>query len=113
MKNFYGYGMKTYLDDFVLIKDDIRKLHFSKNEEEWDRGKKDFKKKWAKQSPHIYNYIEKQWFNGAFTNWQVYHNPPGFAGSNMEGVNADFKKFFTKRKRLYQLNALWKELVNV
>ena len=89
-------------DDFVLIKDDIRKLHFSKNEEEWERGKKDFKKKGAKQSPHIYNYIEKQWFNGEFTNWQVYHNPPGFAGSNsnMEGVNADFKKFFTNRNRL-------------
>ena len=32
-------------DDFVLIKDDIRELHFSKNEEEWERGKKDFKKK--------------------------------------------------------------------
>jgi hypothetical protein len=51
---------------------------------------------------HIYKYINEQWFNGEFSKWQVYHNPPGFAraNSNMEGINGDFKIFFTKRKRL-------------
>lgn len=89
-------------DDFNLIKDDIRSLHYSKDEEERENGKKEFKKKWSKQSPHIYKYINEQWFNGEFSKWQVYHNPPGFAGanSNMEGINGDFKTFFTKRKRL-------------
>ena len=96
-------------DDFNLIKDDIRSLHYSKDEEEWENGKKEFKKKWSKQSPHIYKNINEQWFNGEFSKWQVYHNPPGFAGanSNMEGINGDFKTFFT-RKRLSMICAVEK-----
>ena len=53
-------------------------------------------------------HIDQQWFNGEFTNWQVYHNPPGFANtnSNIESVNNDFKRFFTNRKRLSMKGAI-------
>jgi len=61
-------------DDFTLIKDDIRKLRFSTSEEEWNTDKKEFEKRWADQFPEMYNYIEKQWFNSEFSNWQVYIN---------------------------------------
>ena len=50
--------------DFNLIKDDIRSLHYSKDEEEWENGKKEFKKKWSKQSPHIYKYLMKNSVSG-------------------------------------------------
>jgi hypothetical protein len=43
------------------------------------------------------NFLMKNSVSGS-----MYHNSPGFAeaNSNMEGINGDFKIFFTKRKRL-------------
>ena len=94
--------------DFEEIQKDIQQLHLSLNEKEYENGKKSFITKWSKRSSHIYNYIDQQWFNGEFTNWQVYHNPPGFANtnSNIESVNNDFKRFFTNRKRLSMKGAI-------
>jgi len=69
-------------------------------------GKKNLRKN-GQNKVHIYKYINQS--NGEFSKWQVYHNPPGFAGanSNMEGINGDFKTFFT-RKRLSMICAVEK-----
>lgn len=52
--------------DFEEIKLDLNKLHVSLNESVYEKGKIEFKKKWLKRSPHIYRYINQQWFNGEF-----------------------------------------------
>jgi hypothetical protein len=43
------------------------------------------------------NYMHKQWFNGVFTQWQVWRNFPGYrnTNSNIESFNSTYKRDFS------------------
>ena len=51
---------------------------------------------------------QKQWFQGVFTKWQVFNNPPGYANTNspIESFNATFKRDFAKRIKCSVYRAL-------
>ena len=43
-----------------------------------------------------------EWFSGDFTNWQIFHSPPGFATTQacIESFNSTFKGDYTNYKKL-------------
>jgi hypothetical protein len=47
-------------------------------------------------------YFSKQWLTGKFTNWQIWHTPPGFASTDnpCESFNGKLKELFTLREKL-------------
>ena len=58
----------------------------------------------------LYEYVNKQWLEGAFNKWQIYHNEPGWANtnSNIESFNAAIKRDFFKRRRMTVIGAVHK-----
>jgi hypothetical protein len=48
------------------------------------------------------DYFVKEWLSGKFTDWQIFHTPPGYASTSnpVESFNAKVKDLFTKRDRL-------------
>ncbi len=57
----------------------------------------EFKNKWSKSNPKMYEYVNTQWLNGVFSNWQIFLNDPGYANtnSNLESFNSSFKRDYT------------------
>ena len=55
-------------------------------------------------------YVLKQWLDGDFNKWQIYHNEPGYANtnSNIESFNAAIKRDFFKRRRMTVIGAVYK-----
>ena len=79
-------GEKVY-DDLL---DDLRDIHMSINENEYESKKKQFKTKYEKSYKEMFNYINAQWFNGDFTYWQIFRRNAGYTSvqSNIESFNA-------------------------
>ena len=52
--------------------------------------------------PKTCAYIKKEWLTGDFTNWQIFHSPPGFAATQgcIESFNSTFKADYTNYKKL-------------
>ena len=75
---------------------------------EYDEAIAQFKLKWNKKKTRlVYEYCST-WFNGRWSNWQIWHNPPGWANtnSNIESFNATIKRDFSLRKRYSVYNSV-------
>ena len=70
--------------------DDLRDIHMSINENEYESKKKQYKTKYEKSYKEMFNYINAQWFNGGFTYWQIFRRNAGYTSvqSNIESFNA-------------------------
>lgn len=72
----------------------------SHNAQIYEENKKEFKKKYQKSHPQVYDYCAT-WFDGPWCNWQIFRNRPGQANSNsnIESFN-NVIKLDLNRKRL-------------
>ncbi len=89
-------------EEMTQLDDMIHSLHMSKSSQEYDVRVKEFKKTYKpKLYKNVYDYITKQWIDNRFSEWQIFHSPPGFANtnSNIESFNRQIKGF-TEKKRL-------------
>ena len=66
------------------VLNDINALHFSLNESEFKSQWKEFKSKWNSKIKSFVTYFEKNWINGSFNTWQIYHSPAGYAKTDRE-----------------------------
>ena len=65
------------------VLDDIRSLHLSSSETQFDKKLKVVLKKWKKlEIDEFKDYFLKQWVNGVFNKWCIYHTPAGFSSGN-------------------------------
>ena len=65
------------------LKNDIRFLHWARNENEFQQRLNSFKEKWNKEKTNtFYKYMKKVWFNSSFVNWKIFNSPPGFSKTN-------------------------------
>ena len=80
----------------VLV--DLTRLHYCL-EFEYEQYKDIVIKKWKSHSEleEFVAYVIPQWFEGTFSNWQVFKSPPGFAATNnpLESFNKIIKARFT------------------
>jgi hypothetical protein len=53
-------------------------------------------------------YFQKQWLDGEFSNWALYHTNPGFSSTNnpIESFNSIIKRFITQRFKDNMLQSL-------
>lgn len=76
------------------LADHIKALHFSASNLIFNKKKIKIFKKWKELEDSNFNefkkYFEKQWINGVFSNWSIFHSPPGFSTTNnpVESCNA-------------------------
>ena len=91
--------ISSNLYDDLLV--DLRNIHYSRNENEYNGFIINFEKKYKKIAPKMLKYIKEQWLE-KYNNWQIFRNPPGYANtnSNIESFNASIKRDFTFRKKL-------------
>ncbi|KAG6619577.1 uncharacterized protein IUM83_18903 [Phytophthora cinnamomi] len=68
----------------VLVFRGIYDLHFSGSEAEHKDRKGKTLREWAGHDDYatFSAYVEAQWLQGKFTNWQCHHTPTGFATTN-------------------------------
>lgn len=82
---------------------DIRCLHMSQHNIEFQTNKKAVLSKWkAAGLTDFSKYFQEQWLNGKFTKWQIWHTPPGFASTAnpIESFNGKIKELFTQHEKL-------------
>ena len=87
----------TYLEE---VCDDIRKLHYSDSQKNFNNLKKKSITKWRRYGLETFiEYFSKQWLDGVFCNWCIFNTPPGYSTTNnpVESNNAVIKNFFTFR----------------
>lgn len=89
-------ALSQALKDMVLI--DLTRLHYCL-EYEYETYKAIVLKKWSSypEMEAFVTYVVPQWFEGTFSNWQIFKSPPGFAATNnpMESFNKIIKAQFT------------------
>jgi hypothetical protein len=77
------------------------KNHTSRTLHEYDDLLETRLNRWKTKSElqGFHEYFVKQWINSDFSNWQLFHTPPGYASTNnpLEQYNARIKQDFTKR----------------
>jgi len=88
--------VRQELRDMVLT--DLTRLHYCL-EYEYEPFKSIIFDKW-KSKPELEDFVKyviPQWFEGTFSNWQIWKSPPGFANTNnpMESFNKIIKALFT------------------
>ena len=78
---------------------DMTNIHMSHNEATFKKNVLEFKKKYSKSHKAMYEYCAT-WFEGPWSNWQIYHSKPGLANtnSNIESFNRVIKRFTNRRK---------------
>jgi len=86
----------------------LTKIHYSHNKDEFKKNINAFKKTYENVFPAMYEYCAS-WFEGVWSNWQIYHTKPGCANtnSNIESFNRSVKRF-TDRKKMTMTSALKK-----
>ena len=87
---------------FDSVLNDLRYLHMSLAGE-YLRRKQTILAKWSTYSmPEFIDYFTKQWLEGRFCKWQIYHTPAGFASTDnpVESFNARLKGSFTDRSQM-------------
>jgi hypothetical protein len=86
-------------EKFNELMKDMTKIHMSHNEEAFKKNILDFKNKYSKTHKAMYEYCAT-WFDGMWSNWQIYHSQPGLANtnSNIESFNRTIKRFTNRRK---------------
>ena len=60
---------------------DMTNIHMSHNEATFKKNVLEFKKKYSKSHKAMYEYCAT-WFEGPWSNWQIYHSKPGLANTN-------------------------------
>ena len=93
-------------EDFDELMRGLTTIHYSHNKEVFKENVEAFKNKYAKVYPAMYEYCAS-WFEGVWSNWQIYHTRPGCANtnSNIESFNRSVKRF-TYRRKMSVLSAL-------
>ncbi len=89
-------------EQYVKFRYDIGLIHYSVSKADFDEKVKNFEKEWNKKgTKNVFEYMNKQWFTGKFSSWQVFTNPPGWANtnSNIESFNATIKRDHSLRRR--------------
>jgi len=76
-------NIKSTLDKAIYnkIETDLKVIHMSHNKEVFETNKAAFKKKYSKKYNEAYSYCSG-WFEGIWSNWQIYCNKPGHANTN-------------------------------
>jgi hypothetical protein len=101
-------------DQYKELQVDIKKIHMSHKNDDYENNKKEFKKKWKKINVEVYDYCAT-WFEGEWSTWQIFRNKPGQANtnSNIESFNNTIKLDLS-RKRLPMkaaINAIFEQIV--
>ena len=89
-------GVDKLLQEMVIV--DLTRLHYCLAHE-FELFKAIVIAKW-RSYPELADfvvYVIPQWFEGMFTNWQIFRSPPGFANTNnpLESFNKIIKAQFT------------------
>ena len=81
----------------------------SHNAQIYEENKKEFKKKYQKSHPQVYDYCAT-WFDGPWCNWQIFRNRPGQANSNskIESFNNVLKRDYFERRKVPMRTAISK-----
>jgi transposase-like protein len=87
-------------DDYDKVMDEIRSLHWSKNEQVFKKRWEVIGRRWSKNFKWFYDYFVKYWIKKN-NHWRIYDSPPGYAKTNspIESFNSSIKRDFTNRKR--------------
>ena len=95
--------------DYEVLLSEMDWLHNSLSTEELNERIVEWKKDWVGEH-QVYKYICNQWLQGRWTNWQIFHTPPGYANtnSNIESFNAQIKNFTQYKKKVF--SGWWKRL---
>ena len=96
-------------DKYNDVKNDIRELHTTLSKIKFSRLKSKILNKWSSLGlVEFSNYFKKQWLDGEFSNWSIYHTPAGFASTNnpVESFNNIIKTFITLRFKANMLETL-------
>jgi hypothetical protein len=101
-------------NEYDKLQEDLHQIHMSTSAEEYKENKKKFKKKYETQHKGVYDYC-LTWFEGNWSNWQIFRNKPGQANtnSNIESFN-NVIKVDLSRKRLpmkASINAIFEQIV--
>ncbi len=95
--------------DYEEVNREISALHRSLSKHEYDDLLKTTLNRWKTKSElqGFHEYLVKQWINSDFSNWQLFHAPPGYASTNnpLEQYNARIKQDFTKRFKHHLLSS--------
>ena len=83
-------------------------IHYSHNRDDYLKNIEAFRKKFQNAYPAMYAYCES-WFEGPWSNWQIFHTRPGCANTNskIESCNRSVKRF-TQRKKMLMKTSLQK-----
>ena len=81
----------------------------SYSKENFEKNKAEFKTKYKKNYGTAYKYCSG-WFEGMWSNWQIFCNKPGHANtnSNIESFNRVIKIDFTNNRRMPMKTAIGK-----
>ena len=93
------------------MKKSIFDLHMCRSYDEYSSKLLEFKSTWDKSpTKRFFDYFNSSWLEGNFSNWQIFHNPIGFACTNspIESFNSQIKAAFTNRKLLSVMQFLKK-----
>jgi len=97
--------LKQELREMILV--DLTRLHYCL-EYEYEPFKQIVLEKWNTypELEAFVNYVVPQWFEGIFSNWQIFKTPPGFANTNnpTEAFNKIIKAHFTNYEEHTLLN---------
>ena len=90
-------GVSKELVDMIIV--DLTRLHYCLKYE-YEQYKSIVINKWNTyfELNAFVKYVIPQWFEGKFSNWQVFASPPGFASTNnpLESFNKIIKLHFTQ-----------------
>ncbi|EPZ36193.1 hypothetical protein O9G_002259 [Rozella allomycis CSF55] len=67
------FAIKMKIDEITkkIVLTQMRNLHFTRNEKEWQKHYFALKKS-LRAKPSVWLYLEDQWFTGNSTNWYLY-----------------------------------------
>jgi hypothetical protein len=93
---------------------DLKQIHMSKSLDDFKENKKKFKKKYEKAHKDVFEYCSK-WFDGEWSNWQIFRNKPGQANtnSNIESFNNVIKIDLSRKKLPMKaaINSIFEQVV--
>ena len=70
----------------------VKTIHMSKSTTDYETQLGLFKAKWNKEATKVVYTYMKTWFSGRFSNWQIFHNPPGWANTNLCKIQIPYKR---------------------
>lgn len=81
-KNLFSVLSELY-DEF---ESNVTYLHYSTTEAKYQQRLEAFREKYKEQKEAM-QYMESQWLNGVFSQWQIFCNNPGYANKQIRISN--------------------------